>query len=114
VQEQVKKVLVTKGIPISVVTHVPLTGDVREDPIATTTTNSTFMNANVDNIHRLCQHNEEKEENIKELEQNFSNSGLMKEAFKVSRLVKKRSEVRYKNPSYTCMLTWISFKKKMQ
>jgi ribosomal protein L24 len=43
--------------------------DVREDPVATTTTNSTFMNANVDNIQILCQQNKEKEARIKELEE---------------------------------------------
>jgi hypothetical protein len=37
VQEQVRKVPTTEGMPISVVTHVPVTGDVRENPIATTT-----------------------------------------------------------------------------
>jgi hypothetical protein len=36
VQERVKKVPVTEGAPISVVTQVPVIGDVREDPVATT------------------------------------------------------------------------------
>jgi hypothetical protein len=34
VQERVKKVPVTEGAPISVVTQVPVIGDVREDPVA--------------------------------------------------------------------------------
>jgi hypothetical protein len=36
VQERVKKVPVTEGSPLSVVTQVPVTGDVREDPMETT------------------------------------------------------------------------------
>jgi hypothetical protein len=35
VQEQVKKLLVTEGMPILVFTHVPVMGDEREDPIDT-------------------------------------------------------------------------------
>jgi hypothetical protein len=58
-----------KGIPISVVTHVPATGDVVENPIEMTMNSSVFMNVNVDNIRRLCQWNEEKEEIIRELEE---------------------------------------------
>jgi hypothetical protein len=36
VQERVKKVPTTEGAPLSVVTQVPVIGDVREDPVATT------------------------------------------------------------------------------
>jgi hypothetical protein len=50
VKEQVKKISLTEGEPISVVTHVPVTGYVRKYLAATTTTGYTFMNANVDNI----------------------------------------------------------------
>jgi hypothetical protein len=53
VQEKIKKVPTTQGMPISVLTQVPITGDVRENPIATTTTNTTFMSANEDNIRRF-------------------------------------------------------------
>jgi hypothetical protein len=96
VQEHVKKVSVTEGMPISVVTHVPVMGDVREDPIATTTTGSTFMNANVDNIQkRLCQQNEEKEAKIKELEEKLQQVRIDErslQSFKVS-VEKVRSEL---------------------
>lgn len=68
-QEQVKKVPTTEGMPLSVVTHVPVIGDVRENPIAMAMVGSTFMNTNVDNIQRLCQQNEEKEARIRELEE---------------------------------------------
>jgi hypothetical protein len=78
-------------MPISVVTHVPVTGDVRENPIATTTSGSAFMNANVDNIQRLCQQNEEKEARSKSWKKDFNKSELMKEAFKVSKLVLRKS-----------------------
>jgi hypothetical protein len=53
-QEQVKKVPTTQGMPILVLTQVPITRDVRENPIATATTGTTFMSANEDNIRRLC------------------------------------------------------------
>jgi vacuolar-type H+-ATPase subunit I/STV1 len=56
-------------MPISVVTHVLITGDVRKNPIETTMTSSTFMNDNVDNIQRLCQQNEDKQARIRELEE---------------------------------------------
>jgi cell division septum initiation protein DivIVA len=51
------------------VTQVPVIGDVREDPVATTREGFSFMDATVDNIQRLCQQNEEKEMRIKELEE---------------------------------------------
>jgi hypothetical protein len=60
---------VMKGAPISVVTQVPVTGDVREDLVATTRVGSAFMDANIDNIQRLCKQNEEKELKIRELEE---------------------------------------------
>jgi hypothetical protein len=69
VQETIKKVPTTQGMPISILTQVPITGDVRKNSIATTTTGTTFMSANEDNIRRLCQQNQEKEERIRELEQ---------------------------------------------
>jgi hypothetical protein len=49
-KEQLKKVPTIEGIPISVVTRIPIMGDVRENPIATATTGTTFMSANEDNI----------------------------------------------------------------
>jgi predicted nuclease with TOPRIM domain len=69
VQERVKKVPTAEGAPLSVVTQVPIIGDVREDPVATTKVGFSFMDATVDNIQRLCQQNEEKEMRIKELEE---------------------------------------------
>jgi hypothetical protein len=69
VQERVKKVPTTEGAPLSVVTQVPVTGDVREDPVATTREGFSFMDATIDNIQRLCQQNEEKEVRIRELEE---------------------------------------------
>jgi hypothetical protein len=69
VQERVKKVPAAEGAPLSVVTQVPITGDVRENPVATTREGFAFMDATVDNIQRLCQQNEEKEMKIKELEE---------------------------------------------
>jgi hypothetical protein len=48
-----------------------MTRNVRENPIATTSVGTTFMNSNEDNIHRLCHQNEEKEANIRELEANI-------------------------------------------
>jgi hypothetical protein len=51
------------------VTQVPVTRDVREDPMETTRAGFSFMDAIVDNIQRLCQLNEEKEMRIKELEE---------------------------------------------
>jgi hypothetical protein len=71
-QERVKKELVTKGAPILVFTHVPITGDVREYLVAITKVGSTFMNTNVENIQRLCRQNEEKESRIRELEKEFN------------------------------------------
>jgi small-conductance mechanosensitive channel len=68
IQERVKK-FQHKGAPLSVVTQVPVTGDVREDPVETTREGFAFMDATVDNIQRLCQQNEEKEMRIKELEE---------------------------------------------
>jgi hypothetical protein len=47
-------------MPISVLTQVHITEDVREDPIGTTTTNTPFMSASEDNIKRLFQQNQEK------------------------------------------------------
>jgi hypothetical protein len=49
-QERVKKVPTTEGAPLSVVTQVPVTGDVREDPVATTREGFSFMDATIDNI----------------------------------------------------------------
>jgi hypothetical protein len=54
VQERVKKVPVTKGAPISVVTQVLITGDVKEDLVETTRDGFGFIDATIDNIHRLC------------------------------------------------------------
>jgi hypothetical protein len=42
-QEQLKKVPTTEGIPILVVTHVPITRDVRENPIVTAIADTSFM-----------------------------------------------------------------------
>jgi hypothetical protein len=87
VQEWVKKVSVTEGAPISVVTHVPVTGDVREDPISTAKAGSAFMNANIDNIQRLCRQNEEKESRIRELEERLQQVKIDErslQSFKVS------------------------------
>jgi hypothetical protein len=67
-QEKVNKVLTTQGMLISVLMQVPITGDVRENPIATASAGTAFMNANEDNIQRLCQQNQENEAIIKELE----------------------------------------------
>jgi predicted nuclease with TOPRIM domain len=64
-----KKGSTAEGAPLSVVTQVPVTGDVREDPMETTRVGFSFMDATVDNIQRLCQQNEEKEMRIKELEE---------------------------------------------
>jgi hypothetical protein len=71
VQEQIKKVPITQGMSISVLTQVLMTRNVRENPIATTSVGTTFMNSNEDNIHRLCHQNQEKEANIRELEENI-------------------------------------------
>jgi hypothetical protein len=60
---------VMEGDPISVVTQVPVMGDVRKDHVATTRASSAFMDANIDNIQRLCKQNEEKELRIRELEE---------------------------------------------
>jgi hypothetical protein len=87
VHEQMKKFLMIEGIPISVVTHVLLTGDVREDPIAIATYESTFMNTNVNKNQRLCHQNEEKEEKIKEMEEKFQRVKINErslQSFKVS------------------------------
>jgi len=54
---------------MSVLTQVCITEDVRENPIGTFITNTTFMSASEDNIRRLCQQNQEKEERIRELEE---------------------------------------------
>jgi hypothetical protein len=78
----VNKVSVTKGIPILVVTHVPMRGDVRENHISTSTTSSTFVNANVDNIQRLFQQNEEKEEKSEELEEKLQQVKLDERSLK--------------------------------
>jgi small-conductance mechanosensitive channel len=86
---------VTKGMPISIVTHVPMMGDVREDPIATTTIRSTFMNTNADNIQRLCKHNEEKEAMIIEIEEKLQQVRIDErslQSFKVS-VEKVKSEL---------------------
>jgi hypothetical protein len=69
VQEKVNKVLVTEGALISIVTHVPVMRDVREDHVSIATIGSMFMNSNVENIQRLCQQNKEKDVRIKELEE---------------------------------------------
>jgi hypothetical protein len=45
VQEQVKKVPMMGGNPISVVTQTPVIRDVREDPIAIASDGSSFMSA---------------------------------------------------------------------
>jgi hypothetical protein len=54
VQEQVKKVLVTEGAPISVVTHVAIMGYVREGIVVRTMASFVFMNDNLDNIEIVC------------------------------------------------------------
>jgi hypothetical protein len=59
-QERVKKVPTTEGAPLSVVTQVPVTRDVREDPVATARAGFSFMDATVDNIQRLCQQTKKK------------------------------------------------------
>jgi hypothetical protein len=59
----------TKGAPLLVVTQVPITGDVKEDPVETTRAKFAFMDAIVDNVQRLFQQNEEKEMRIKDLEE---------------------------------------------
>jgi hypothetical protein len=66
-KERVKKVPMTKGAPLSVVTQVPNTGYVREHPMEKTREGYAFMDATIDNIHRLCQQNKEKEARINEL-----------------------------------------------
>jgi hypothetical protein len=68
-QEQVKKVSTTQGMLISILTQVPIIGDVGENPIATSVVGTAFMNANEDNIKRLCQQNQEKDVRIGELEE---------------------------------------------
>jgi hypothetical protein len=50
IQEQLRKVLATEGMPILVVTHVPVNGYVRDNLIETTIVDIAFMNANEDNI----------------------------------------------------------------
>jgi hypothetical protein len=69
VQEQIKKVPATEGMLVSVVTHFPITRDIRDNPIVTYTIGFSFMNANLDNIHTLCQQNVEKEARIREMEE---------------------------------------------
>jgi hypothetical protein len=54
-EERVKKVPVIEGVPISVVTQVPIIGDVKEDHVATCKADSAFMDATIDNVQRLCQ-----------------------------------------------------------
>jgi len=46
----VKKVPRIEGMTISVVTHILVIRDVRENPIKMDTTGSAYMNANVDKI----------------------------------------------------------------
>jgi len=60
VEERVKKFPAAKGAPLLVITQVPITRDVRENPMATTRAGFAFMDANVDDIQRLCQKNEGK------------------------------------------------------
>jgi len=54
---------------ISVVTCVPVTRYVMENPIEMDMTGSAFMNSNVDKIQILFHHNEEKESRFRELEE---------------------------------------------
>jgi len=45
-----------------------MTRYIRENPIATDSVDTGFMNVNEENIKRLCQQNKDKEEKIRELE----------------------------------------------
>jgi hypothetical protein len=49
--------------------QVPITRDVRENPIATASTCTTFKTINKEIILRLCRKNQENDARIKELEQ---------------------------------------------
>jgi hypothetical protein len=69
VQEQVKKIPTAQGMPISVLTQVPITRDVMENPIAIATVSTSFMISNEYNIRRLFQKNKEKEEIVRDLEE---------------------------------------------
>jgi predicted nuclease with TOPRIM domain len=87
VQERVKKMLVMKGDTISVVTRVPVIGDVREDILETTRVGYAFMDTNINNIQRLCKQNEKKELKIKELEEKLQQMKVDEgslQSFKVS------------------------------
>lgn len=68
VQEKVKKLQVTLGNPISVLTQNPIIGNANEDLVTIASVGSNFMNATKDHIRNLCQQNLEKEAMIKELE----------------------------------------------
>jgi len=61
----------TQGMLISVLTQFPMTSDVRDNLIATASSDTTFMNSNKDIIQRLCQYKEEKKLNIRKLEENI-------------------------------------------
>jgi hypothetical protein len=48
---------------------VPVTRDVRKNPVETTRERFSFMDETVDNMKRLCQHNMDKELKVKDLEE---------------------------------------------
>jgi hypothetical protein len=106
VQKQVKKMPLMEGDPISIVTQVTFTGDVRKDHVATCRADYAFMDANIDNIQRLCKQNEEKELRIRELEEKLQQVRLMREASKASISMPRRLEMTWKIPLYICTLIY--------
>ena len=72
---------------------MPITGDVRENPMATTRAGFAFMDANVDNIQRLFQKNKEKEMKIKELEEKLQQVRI----YEISLLIFKASMGKVRN-----------------
>jgi len=54
VQERVKRAPTTKGAHFSMVTQVPITGYVREDPVEKTRVGFSFMDVTMENIQRIC------------------------------------------------------------
>jgi hypothetical protein len=67
-QEKFKNIPVMEGVTLLVFTQVPVTRDVREDPVAKTRVGFAFMNANIYNIQRLWKQNEENDLKIIEPE----------------------------------------------
>jgi hypothetical protein len=105
VQQKTKKLLVTEGSPLSVITENSVTNEVRKDPIYIMSTGVAFMMASEQNLRDLVHKIQEKDVQIKEMEEEVRRRKRDNEILKEFRICIGRVKTKFQRWLLICTQT---------